>query len=216
MELPIETFLRSQCSQVAELSKLHQLVQSATDDWDRCFAGAVLFCTYARSHWSDFQRGHKLDIDVQERIEFIAYQVAEHKTMHSSAFRFRFLELCASRWGVDGPWIEPWLEARKRCSIHEGHRQAFEAIFDRRVWCMVEPASQPSQRWTQGRLSGIEKTDAVCCGCLREMIPYTECSDLLLNARFCLNTCTQHRSVVVHKVKMLNAAPCLHTLAQSR
>lgn len=108
---------------VMQLTELHRLVLETSDPWDRVFAGAVLFCVYSRSRWMDFQHGSELRLEhVGDDIRYISCKVSTHKTMHASAFRFRFLELCAPASGVvDSDWIKGWLEARALVGIQDEH-----------------------------------------------------------------------------------------------
>ena len=41
---------------VTELQKLHPVLHIGGEIWDRIFAGAVLFCVYARATWGDLMR----------------------------------------------------------------------------------------------------------------------------------------------------------------
>ena len=71
----------------------------------------------------DFQHGSELRLEyVGEDIRYISCKVSTHKTMHASAFRFRFLELCAPAIGVvDSDWIGSWLDARATIGIQDEH-----------------------------------------------------------------------------------------------
>ena len=108
---------------VVQLTELHRLVRESADVWDRVFAGAVLFCVYSRSRWMDFQHGSELKLElVGDDIRYISCKVSTHKAMHASAFRFRFLELCAPAHGVvDSDWIGCWMDARASVGIQEVH-----------------------------------------------------------------------------------------------
>ena len=67
----------------------------------------------------DFQHGSELKLElVGDDIRYISCKVSTHKTMHASAFRFRFLELCAPAHGVvDSDWIGCWMDARASVGI---------------------------------------------------------------------------------------------------
>ena len=107
---------------VLQLAELHRLVRESTDIWDRVFAGAILFCVYSRSRWMDFQHGSELKLEyVGDDIRYVSCRVSTHKTMHASAFRFRFLELCAPAVGiVESEWIGPWMKSREAVGIQDG------------------------------------------------------------------------------------------------
>ena len=108
---------------VSQLTELHSVVKNSSDPWDRVFAGAVLFCVYSRSRWMDFQHGSELKLEyVGDTVKFVSCRVSTHKTMHASAFRFCFLELCAPAVGVvESDWITPWMEARSSVEIQGDH-----------------------------------------------------------------------------------------------
>ena len=108
---------------VLQLVELHRIVKEADDPWDRVFAGSVLFCVYSRSRWMDFQHGSELKLEYTEgAIRYVSCKVSTHKTMHASAFRFRFLELCAPAVGVvDSDWIGFWMKSRDEVGILEEH-----------------------------------------------------------------------------------------------
>lgn len=48
---------------VAEVRRLHQLLDSSDDVWDRMFAGAALFCLYCRGRWGDVMRAERVIVD---------------------------------------------------------------------------------------------------------------------------------------------------------
>ena len=81
-------------------------------------------CTHAAvGRWMDFQHGSELRLEyVGDEIKYISCKVSTHKTMHASAFRFRFLELCAPAVGVvDSDWIGFWMKARATVGIQAEH-----------------------------------------------------------------------------------------------
>lgn len=121
--LPTDSPCQAAPLTVSQLTELHKLVRESSDPWDRVFSGAVLFCVYSRSRWMDFQHGSELKLEyVGDDIKYISCKVSTHKTMHASAFRFRFLELCAPAVGVvESDWITPWMEARASVEIQDDH-----------------------------------------------------------------------------------------------
>ena len=110
---------------VRDVCLLHEVLDSG-QVWDRAFAGACLFCIYARARWSDFCHGDtlRLDFSADGRIAYADMEVYIHKTMHSSAKRFRFLDLAASGIGFSGTdWIATWVSVMEDLGIDYGHQK---------------------------------------------------------------------------------------------
>eukprot|EP00435_Cladocopium_sp_Y103_P046199 s2776_g13.t1 len=59
MPEPVGRILQAEPLRVKDLERLHGVLDSG-DLWDRVFAGACLFCAYARARWSDFVHGNYL------------------------------------------------------------------------------------------------------------------------------------------------------------
>ena len=72
---------------VRDLVKLHEILESSDDMWDRVMAGSSLFCVYARARWSDFVHCGNLSLDKLSdgSIAYVDADVSIHKTMHSAA-----------------------------------------------------------------------------------------------------------------------------------
>ena len=107
---------------VSDLVLLHETLETSEDYWDRLMSGACLFC--ARARWSDFIHSGKMALDrfSDGSIAAIAYvemDVAVHKTMFSSARRFRYLNLLAAPGlGVHGTdWVSKWIAAFDKLGI---------------------------------------------------------------------------------------------------
>ena len=104
---------------VAELSKLHEVLQTQCD-WNSVFAGAVLFVVYARARWADAMHSSQLhpdrdDVGVTRYLEAAA---SVHKTMHASLYRHRLLPLVAPAvLVVDEPWVDRWMFVRNSLDI---------------------------------------------------------------------------------------------------
>ena len=48
---------------VEHLLALHHVIDHDDDDWNRVFAGMVLFCIYGRARWSDAQHSQYIEWD---------------------------------------------------------------------------------------------------------------------------------------------------------
>ena len=100
---------------VEELKLLHTVLQTGAT-WDKVFAGAILFATYARARWADLMHTDQIlvDRDESQAIAFLEALTSTHKTMRSSLFRHRFLPLTAPGTGVTHEcWAELWLSSRE-------------------------------------------------------------------------------------------------------
>lgn len=100
---------------VAELLKLHEVVDEASDDWDAAFAGAALLCCYCRGRWGDLMRSESafLDRDENGTPAFLETRTGRHKTMSSQMHRHQFLPMVAPVRGVHGAdWATPWIQRR--------------------------------------------------------------------------------------------------------
>ena len=105
---------------VRDLVKLHEILESSDDMWDRVMAGSSLFCVYARARWSDFVHCGNLSLDKLSdgSIAYVDADVSIHKTMHSAARRFRFLNLTAPGLGVHGSdWVTQWISALEHIGV---------------------------------------------------------------------------------------------------
>ena len=117
---PINRASQAAPLRVRDLVKLHDVLESSGEVWDRMMAGAALFCTYARARWSDFVHCGKLTLDKFENgsIAYIDADVEIHKTMHATARRFRFLNLTAPGLGVHGSdWGSQWIMTMESLGI---------------------------------------------------------------------------------------------------
>ena len=101
--------------QVVELVKLHSILASARDVWDRMFCGAVLFVVYSRARWSDAQHSSSVTFDRDgDTVCFVEAVTGLHKTMRALQHRHQFLPLVAPSVGVtDQNWGELWEQVRK-------------------------------------------------------------------------------------------------------
>ena len=105
---------------VKEVSKLHDVLEHGTEQWNRLFAGAALFCLYSRARWGDLMRAETvlIDCDSSGVACYLEARVGSHKTMQSQQHRHQFLPMVAPREGVrSGNWIEQWMRVRKVFSL---------------------------------------------------------------------------------------------------
>ena len=105
---------------VANLERLHAILEGTGDAWDKLASGAFLFCVYSRARWSDFIHGSQVKLDrfSDGRISYVEMDIAIHKTMHAAARRFRFLNLTAPGVGVHGSdWVGAWMQCMVTLNI---------------------------------------------------------------------------------------------------
>ena len=105
---------------VADLERLHSILESDGNVWDKLACGSFLFCVYSRARCSDFIHGERITLDrfSDGRVAYAEMDVTVHKTMFSSARRFRFLNLAAPGIGVaGGDWIGAWLQCMLTLNI---------------------------------------------------------------------------------------------------
>ena len=84
------------------------------------YAGMALFCTYARSRWSDAQHTEELVFDEgpDGTVAFVEASVAVHKTARAMNLRHQFLPLVAPSVGVcGGELAEKWRGVRDRLNL---------------------------------------------------------------------------------------------------
>ena len=105
---------------VVEIRRLHQLLDSSDDIWDRMFSGAALFCLYCRGRWGDVMRAERVIVD-RDRSGTVCYleaRVGVHKTMQAQMHRHEFLPMTAPSPGLwETNWAETWLKVREELQI---------------------------------------------------------------------------------------------------
>ena len=115
---------------VKEVQLLHELLSKGEDIWFRLFAGAALFCLYARARWGDLMRAEYVlvDCDSSGKACYLEARVGPHKTMQSQQHRHQFLPMVAPGLGVtEDPWIEQWLTVRQTLSLSLDHGRVMPA-----------------------------------------------------------------------------------------
>lgn len=105
---------------VKQLQKLHSILSSEADPWNRVMAGMILFCTYARSRWSDAQHAEDLFWDMDNDGNWSSFEIKTtvHKTARALHLRHMFLPISASAVGVTKDnWCEQWIHVRQLLGI---------------------------------------------------------------------------------------------------
>ena len=105
---------------VKEVQLLHEVLSKGEDIWFQLFAGAALFCLYARARWGDLMRAEYVlvDCDSSGKACYLEARVGSHKTMQSQQHRHQFLPMVAPGSGVtEDLWIEQWLAVRQTLSL---------------------------------------------------------------------------------------------------
>lgn len=100
---------------VKQLLQIHKELETSRDVWVRNMCGSLLFCTYARSRWSDAQHAEKLecDYDSEDNLKYIEIKTSIHKTCRALHMRHVFLPITARAMGVSKlPRGPIWIEAR--------------------------------------------------------------------------------------------------------
>ena len=113
-----------------DLKHLHDVLDKG-QPWDKVFAGACLFCVYARARWSDFVHATKIvaDTDFAGKVCYLEAPVFVHKTMHSAGRRFKYLDLVASAHGFHGDsWAETWMKARRAVGLDDLPSDASDGV----------------------------------------------------------------------------------------
>ena len=107
---------------VKQLETLHQVLSNDEQIWNLVFAGMLLFCTYARSRWSDAQHGEMLieDTDSSGTCAYLEIATGVHKTAKALQLKHQYLPLVAPCVGVvSGNWGEEWCRCRKELGLHD-------------------------------------------------------------------------------------------------
>ena len=109
---------------VAEVRRLHQLLDSSDDIWDRMFSGAALFCLYCRGRSGDVMRAERVIVDKDSKgnVCYLEARVGIHKTMQAQMHRHEFLPMTAPSPGLwESNWAETWLKVHEelRVPFHE-------------------------------------------------------------------------------------------------
>lgn len=102
---------------VTELQELHAVLHIGGEIWDRIFAGAVLFCVYARATWGDLMRASSVieDFNRDGVLCYLEARVGQRKTMNAQQHRHLHLPMVAPSIGVDERnWLDLSFEREAR------------------------------------------------------------------------------------------------------
>ena len=146
---------------VKQLAKLHSILESGEEDWDRLFAGMALYCIYARSRWADAQHAEEIIYDFSHdgSMAYIETSVAVHKTARAMNLRHQFLPLVAPATGVTGAnWGMQWKEIRDRFNLSLEYQPLMPAPDDQFKPTIRPLGSDEAGRWLRYLLqpSGAE------------------------------------------------------------
>ena len=107
---------------VKQLRQIHCVLETSDELWQKAMAGMILFCTYARSRWSDAQHAESLieDRDDSGELQSLESRTTVHKTARALQMRHMFLPMSAPAKGVtDECWAQSWLEVRVQLGIDD-------------------------------------------------------------------------------------------------
>ena len=165
---------------VEQLCKLHEILRTGEELWDRAMCGMILFCTYGRSRWSDSQHAEGLlqDRDAEGTLHFLEIKSAVHKTARALHLRHMFLPVAAPAMGVTSDrWGEQWLKVRHMLGIESLSTYPLMPAPDSNLEPTERPVStSEAKRWIQYLLgdelikAGTRLTSHSCkCTCLSFM-----------------------------------------------
>lgn len=92
---------------VKQLLQIHKELETSHDVWVKNMCGALLFCIYARSRWSDAMHAETLecDYDFDHQLKYLEIKTSIHKTCRALHMRHVFLPITAPSLGVSNtPW----------------------------------------------------------------------------------------------------------------
>ncbi len=105
-----------------EVAALEKLMLTDMNPIDKYMLGAVLFCLFSRSRWSDVKHIQQLWIEESshegEIFGFIEGRTQHHKSATSLAKKRRFMPLVCPLLGITGSnWVEAWMQSWKDLDI---------------------------------------------------------------------------------------------------
>ena len=107
---------------VAELQRLHRVLELDESAWNRVFAGCSLMGTYGRARWEDLMHTERIiwDEDNNGILTFIECSVDVHKTAHARQMKGVLLPVVAPAIGVtESNWGTLWRQARQSLGIKD-------------------------------------------------------------------------------------------------
>ena len=105
-----------------EVASLEKLMMTDMNSVDEYMLGAVLFCLFSRSRWSDVKYIQQVWIEEDshegEIFGFVEGRTQHHKSATSLTKKRRFMPLVCPLLGVTGcNWVESWMASWKDLSI---------------------------------------------------------------------------------------------------
>ena len=99
-----------------EVATLEKMMLTDMDPVDKYMLGAVVFCLYSRSRWSDVKQIHQLWIEESthegELFGFIEGTTQHHKTATSLTKKRKFMPIVCPLLGITGcNWVEAWMQS---------------------------------------------------------------------------------------------------------
>eukprot|EP00435_Cladocopium_sp_Y103_P027288 s3494_g6.t1 len=158
---------------VKQLTVLHSVLRDDEELWNKCMAGMILFCVYARSRWSDAQHAEELiaDYDTDHVMQFLEVKTAVHKTARAFHVRHMYLPLSAPSYGVtDDNWGVQWMHVRNRLNIANLKEFPLMPAPDKNLEPTRRPVStQEAKLWIQyllgSEMSHSAKLTSHSCKC---------------------------------------------------
>ena len=146
---------------VKQLVRLHTVLESGEEEWDRLFAGMALYCIYARSRWADAQHAEEIiyDFSSDGSMAYIETSVAVHKTARAMNLRHQFLPLVAPATGITGAnWGMQWKRIREHFNLSLEYQPLMPAPDDQFRPTIRPLGSDEAGRWLRYLLqpSGAE------------------------------------------------------------
>ena len=107
---------------VAEMQRLHRVLELDESAWNRVFAGCSLMGAKGRARWEDLMHTEKIIWDENDRgiLTFIECSVDVHKTAHARQMKGVLLPVVAPAIGVtESNWGALWRQARQALGIKD-------------------------------------------------------------------------------------------------
>ena len=100
----------------SEVLILEKHMSTDMDLVDKYMLGAVLFCIFSRSRWSDIKYLDQIWVDKDhyegEVFGFVEARARHHKSATSLGKKQRFMPLVCPLLGISGsPWVDSWMQA---------------------------------------------------------------------------------------------------------
>ena len=140
------------------------LADERMDITDRTACGAMLFCLYSRSRWSDIRKVYNFVTDIVEKegkiSGYVECRTRSHKTARLVAKGGLSMPLVAPVWGVTSP---PWglafvkvLQLAGRAADHLDHEPLLAAPTPDGKWSSRAVTTKEGGKWLRNLLSSVE------------------------------------------------------------